>query len=176
MRHAISAAATLLLTAACAAPTAKLTIEHRRAMIDSVQTALDNWRGAINGKRFAQAATFYSSSPDFRWYEDGQLKYRSAREVGDSMQAMTGVLQSMSFTLIEPDITPLAPGVATISTAFVQKLTDTAGSTMGYAGAITATMIDSDSGWKFLVGHTSAIPPPDSVATPKSAHRGRAPG
>jgi ketosteroid isomerase-like protein len=176
MRQAASVAATLLLTAACAAPTVKLTVEHRRAMIDSVQTALDSWRADVNGKRFGQAATFYSNDADFRWYEDGQLKYRSGREVGDSMRAMTGVLQTMSFTLIEPDITPLAPGVAAISTAFVQKLTDTAGQTMGYAGAITATMIDSDSGWKFLVGHTSAIPPPDSIAARKPGRGGRAPG
>lgn len=145
--------------AGCRSPGRLLTVEHRRAIVDSVQSTLSAWRDALNAKDFASAATFYSNDPAFRWFEDGELKYRSGKEIGDVMKAMAPVFRSFAVTLIEPEITALAPGVAVVTTNFAQKMTDTSGQTVGFAGALSFTMVRGDSGWKFLVGHTSTVLP-----------------
>lgn len=146
--------------AACTAPGTSLTVEHRRAMIDSVQHVVEAWRTAINRRDDRAVASFYANDPDFRWFEDGQLTFHSAREIGDSMKAMLGASSIISFTLTDPEVTPVAPGVAEVSAAFTERLTDSASRTIGFAGAVTLTAVHGDSGWKFLVGHTSLIPPP----------------
>lgn len=151
----------------CAAPTPRFTAEHRRSIVDSVQAMLTGWRDAVNAKDMAKAAAFYSSDPDFRWFEDGELKYRSGREIGDTMKAMAPGFRSLAVTLIAPEITALAPGVAVVTTDFTQKMTDTSGRTVGFAGAISMTVVHGDSGWQFLVGHTSSVLPPDTLAARK---------
>ena len=144
---------------ACAAPRPTLTVEHRRAIVDSVQTMLTTWRDAFNAKDFERAATFYSNDRDFRWFENGELKFRSGAEIGDTMKAEAPGFQALAISLIEPQITPLAPGVAVVTTNFAEKITDTAGQTVGFAGAISMTVVHADSGWKFLVGHVSLVMP-----------------
>ena len=68
-------------------------------------------------------------------------------------------------------LTSSAPGVAVITTNFAEKVTDTTGTTVGFAGAISATMVHSDSGWRFLVGHTSSVVPPVDTTPKPLNHR-----
>ena len=157
-------ATVLLGTVACATSSPSLTAAHRAAIVDSVQVMLTSWRDAVNAKNMTRAAAFYSSDPDFRWFEDGELKYRSAKEIGDTMKAMAPAIRSFAISLIEPQITALAPGVAVVTTTFAQKLTDTTGQTIGFVGAVSMTVVHGDSGWKFLVGHTSSVAPPPDTA------------
>jgi ketosteroid isomerase-like protein len=168
MRLSPALAITLLTTACAPAP---LTPAHRTAIVDSVQVMLTSWRDAMNTKDFARAASFYSNQSDFRWFQDGELKYRSGKEIGDTMQAAAPGLRSFTLSLIEPEITPLAPGIAVLTTNFAQKITDTTGQTIGFAGAITATIVHADSGWRFLVGHTSAIIPPRDTSSKAPGRR-----
>lgn len=156
-RHRVVANLALTALCACPAPSTSLTVEHRAAIVDSVQTMLTGWRDALNARDFPRAANFYSSDPAFRWFEDGELKYRSRKEIGDAMIAMAPGFRAFTVTLIEPDITALAPGVAVVTTNFAQKMTDTSGQTAGFAGALSFTVVHADSGWKFLVGHTSSV-------------------
>jgi ketosteroid isomerase-like protein len=159
MRHRILAGAFLMLLCGCGTVPATLTVEHRAAIVDSVQTMLTAWRDAFNALDFARVATFYSSNADFRWFENGELKFRSGREIGDSMKAEGHGFRALTLSLIEPEITAVAPGVAEVTTNFAQKVTDTTGQVLGLAGAITMTVIHGDSGWKFLVGHVSLVTP-----------------
>ena len=76
-----------IVVTACTPAPASLTPEHRAAIVDSVQATLVSWRDAFNALDFTRAAAFYSSDPEFRWFEDGELKYHSAKEMGDAMQA-----------------------------------------------------------------------------------------
>jgi len=72
-------------------------------------------------------------------------------------------LRAMEFTLDNPQVTPLAPGVALVTTVFTQKITDTLGTVTGFAGMLTMTVIHADSGWRFLAGHTSSVIPRGTV-------------
>jgi ketosteroid isomerase-like protein len=143
-------------------PVPAFTPAHRAAIVDSVQTMLTAWRDALNRRDFASAARFYSTAPEFRWFQDGELKYRSGKEIGDSITAMAPAMRGFTISLIEPEITAIAPGVAVLTTNFAQQITDTSGTAGGFAGAITATIVHGDSGWKFLVGQTSSVIPPPS--------------
>jgi len=167
MRHRFVASLTLAALCGCRGAPAKLTAQQRSAIVDSVQTMLTQWRDAFNAMDFARVASFYSSEPDFRWFENGELKFRSSREIGDSMKAEGPGLRSLTLSLIEPEITALAPGVAEVTTNFAQKITDTTGQMIGLAGAITMTVVHGDSGWKFLVGHVSLVTP--SIDTARKA-------
>lgn len=154
--------------AACHAAPAALTAEHRGAIVDSVQAMLAAWRDAFNAMDFARAAAYYSNDPEFRWFENGELKFRSGKEIGDTMKAEAPGFRSLTMSMIEPQVTPLAPGVAAVTTSFAEKVTDTTGQTVGFAGAISMTVVHGDSGWKFLIGHASLVPPhADSLPRPK---------
>ena len=163
--RAVSLVVLATLTADCGPPArAVLTAGHRAAIVDSVQASLTAWRDAFNARDFRRAAAFYSNDPEFRWFEDGELKYRSGKEIGDTMQAEAPAFRAFSVSLIEPEVTALAPGVAVVTMNFAQKITDTTGQMIGIVGAVSATMIHADSGWRFLVGHTSLLPPPPDTA------------
>jgi len=156
---------------ACAPAPARLTPAHRAAIVDSVQVMLTAWRDAFNTMEFARAATFYSTDPEFRWFEEGELKYRSAREIADAMTAERPGFRSFALSLIEPQVTPLAPGVAVVTMNFAQKMTDTSGKLLGFAGAVSATVVHADSGWRFLVGHAALLVPPVDTAKKGNGRR-----
>ncbi len=161
-RMRLSAVVLLALAACTTAPSTTAPAfgaAERAATVDSVQAMLDAWRGAVGTMDVERIASFYATDSAFRWIEDGATRYLSAQQIGDAIRETKGSMQSMELTLVEPQITPLAPGVAVVSTGFTQKFTDTAGVTGGFAGVITMTVVRADSGWRFLVGHTSAIAP-----------------
>jgi ketosteroid isomerase-like protein len=149
----------VLLLAACTAQSPALTPVHRTAIVDSVQVVLTAWRDAFNAKDFARAATFYSNDPAFRWFENGELKFRTALELGDTMKTEAPRFRALTLSLIEPEITPMAPGIAEVTTTFAEKITDSAGQMTGVAGAISMTVVHGDSGWRFVVGHVSLVVP-----------------
>lgn len=152
------------LLAGCAAVAPSLTSAHRAAIVDSVHVMLGAWRDAFNAKDFERAATFYSSDSGFRWLENGELKFRTAKQLGDTMKAEAPAFRSLDMSLIEPQITPMAPGVAEVTSSFAQRITDSSGETYGLTGAMTMTVVHGDSGWKFLIGHLSVVRPPADTA------------
>lgn len=164
--------ALLLGATACGAPRATLTAAHRAAMVDSVEGMLTAWRDAFNARDFARAATFYSSDSAFRWLENGEMRFRTARELGDTMQAEGPGLGAVALSLVEPEITPVAPGVAEVTSSFAEKVTDPTGQMTGFAGVMSMTVIHGDSGWRFLVGHVSLVTPVVDTARAKGKARG----
>lgn len=152
-------AAVIVGAAACAPVPPSFSAAHRSAIVDSVQVMLTSWRDAFNARDFARASSFYSGDPAFRWFENGELKFRSAKELGDSMKAEGPHFQALAMSLIEPEITPVAPGVAEVTSSFAEKITDMAGQSFGLAGAMSMTVVHGDSGWQFLVGHLSVAAP-----------------
>lgn len=167
--------ATLIAVASCSAPPAPapavMTAAARAAVVDSVAATMTRWRGAINARDFAVASRFYSADSAFRWYEDGELRYHTAVELGQAMQAGAAAIRTIDFSLIDVHITPLAPDAAAVTTEFTQKMTDTLGQVGGFAGAISMTMVHGAAGWQFLVGHTSSVVPIDSART-RGARKG----
>ena len=151
----------LLLFLGCArpAPTASLTPDHRAAMVDSVTAMLAAWREAVGTRSADRVAEFYADDADFRWIEDGTVRYTSRQQIAEAFRRLVPSLRVMELTLDNPQVTPLAAGVALVTTGFAQKITDTAGTTTGFAGALTLTVIHTDAGWRFLAGHTSSVIP-----------------
>lgn len=160
----------LLLLGACGGP-APFAAAHRAALVDSVSTMLGQWRDAFNAKDFRRVASFYSSDSAFRWFENGAMKFRTAGELRDTMLAEGPRMQALSMTLVGPEITALAPGVAGVTSSFTERITDSAGESFGLAGAMTMTVVHGDSGWRFLVGHLSVIPPASPAPPLAKAHR-----
>ncbi|MGH7523005.1 MAG: hypothetical protein ACREK8_01735 [Gemmatimonadales bacterium] len=138
-RHLYGALIASLLATACQRHPTPLSADQQRLIVDSVQTMLTGWRDALDARNFTLAAKYYSNDPAFRWFEDGELKYRSGREIGDAMTAMAPAYREFTLSLIEPEITALAPGIAAVTTNFAQKMTDTTGRTVGFAGALSFT-------------------------------------
>lgn len=54
------------------------------------------------------------------------------------------------------EITPLAPGVAMVTTLFQTRLIDPQGGGFARGGALTMTLIERSDGWKILNGHSSS--------------------
>jgi ketosteroid isomerase-like protein len=155
-------AATMVV--ACATPAPAFTAAHRAAIVDSVRGVLEQWRSALNARDFGRAGAYYSNDSSFRWYEDGTLAYTSARALRDTIAAMSPGVKEFDFTLVDPQVTALGPGAAVVSAEFTQRITDSTGNAVGFAGALSFSVVRSDSGWRFLVGHTSSLPrPADSV-------------
>jgi ketosteroid isomerase-like protein len=163
LRAALVAAS---LATACQPRPASLTAGQRTAIVDSVQTMLTAWRDAFNARDFVRAATFYSHDSEFRWYENGELKFRSGAELADTMKAEGSAFRALAMSLVNTQITPLAGGIAEVSTGFDEKITDSTGQTFGIVGAVTMTAVHGDSGWKFLMGHTSIVLPSAGTNAP----------
>jgi uncharacterized protein (TIGR02246 family) len=158
----------LLLGCTRSAPTAPLAPEHRAAIVDSVTTMLTAWREAVDTRDADRVATFYADGPEFRWIEDGMVRYTSRQQVLEAYRGLMPSLRALAFTLDNPQVTPLAPGVALVTTVFTEKLTDTLGTVTGFAGTLTLTVVHADSGWRFLAGHTSSVIPRGAVPGPKA--------
>ncbi len=155
--------AALALTA-CApqANSAVLTAAHRTAIIDSIRPVIAAWTDSMNHRDASGAARYYAADPAFRWIENGEVRYTSPAEVVTAMNGVFPSLRSFDLHLVEPTITPLAPGAASVTASFTQTMTDTAGHVTGIAGAVSFTMVHGDSGWRILVGHASALSVPQS--------------
>lgn len=159
-RRLLIAAAVLGVGACNASTPTQFTAAHREAIVDSVRTMFGAWIDALNAKDFARAGTFYSSDSAFRWYEDGRLTYTSGQMVRDSMMAMAPGLRAFNVNFTDPRITAVGPGAAVITSEFAEKLTDTTGAIVGYAGALSVSVVHADSGWRLLIGHNSTLPAP----------------
>ena len=160
LRHWPLGIAILVGCRAAAPASTALTPAHRAAITDSVTAALEQFRSVFSARDFAGALRYYSDDPGFRWVEDGEVRYGSKGAVAAALHAFAPSVRSIELAYFDPVVTPLAPGVAGIVTRFVQKFTDTTGTTRGFAGAMTMTMVHADSGWRFLTGHTSSLVPP----------------
>lgn len=139
---------------------ASLTSAHADAISDSVATVLASWRSAINALDVDRAAAFYLADATFRWIEDGVVRYRSRVEVAAAIRELVGSVRGTELLLDGTVITPLAPGVAAVTTGFAQKVVDRDGRVGGFAGAISAVLVHREEGWMFQFGHTSSGAPP----------------
>ncbi len=151
----LSLLATLAALACQPTDRADLTTEHATAIADSAREALAEYGELISAGRWDSAVSYYADDPRFQWWEDGRLAYGSVEEIGSAIETLQASFKSSELNLSDTRIVPLAPGVAAVSTLYQQTLTDTAGRSFNFGGAITLTTVHTESGWKFLIGHAS---------------------
>lgn len=159
-----------VIMTACTPSAPTFDAAHQVAIIDSVESRLTAFRAAVGGMQADSVAQFYRADSTFRWIEDGEVRYHSRNEIADAIREAAPFMSNVELLYDGTVITPLAPGVASVATGFAQKFTASDGQRTGFAGAITAVMVDTPRGWVFQSGHTSSVTPKrDSVAVPPGA-------
>ncbi len=134
----VSRLALLVLFSALACQPADQTAfseEHAAAVADSVRQALGEYVEHVNARRWDSAISYYANDSRFQWLEDGRVAYGSAEEIRTAIRSLEAMFPSSEMKLSDTRVTPLAPGVAAVTTQFRQTLTDTAGSTFNGGAA-----------------------------------------
>lgn len=148
---------TIVLLAGCtAAVEPEFGPAARTAVVDSVRATLDQFRAAVSAMDAERVASFYVADTTLRWIEDGELRYRSGQEVIEAFRSMEGEVTAISLSYDGTQITPLAPGVASVVTGFAQRITRRDGDEGGFAGASTMVMRSENGRWLFVSGHVSS--------------------
>ncbi|MDE2664465.1 MAG: nuclear transport factor 2 family protein [Gemmatimonadota bacterium] len=127
-------------------------------MRDSVSATLEEFRAMGVAGAWEAAGDFYSDSPAFRFYENGELRYASAADVRAAL-ADLGPGAQLTTEYSDTDIAPLAPGLAQVRSRFESTLRGEDGSEVGYGGAVTMLWVHEPGGWRILSGHSSAPVP-----------------
>ena len=158
LRGACLASLAIWLGLACQSDSSPFTEAHAAAIRDSVSAAMQEFRDLGSGPDPSAVGGFYSESAAFRFYENGELRYRSAAEV---RAALAGFAPGMriSTEYSETDIEPLAPGLAVVRSLFRSAIESEDGFEFRYGGAVTMLWTHEAGGWRILSGHSSAPVP-----------------
>jgi Domain of unknown function (DUF4440) len=149
--RALAAWSVALLLGACASSPAANDGEQ----VAAVQRFLSDWNAALAaGDRQAVRAA-YSNSPDFRWHEDGVLRYRSADEVLAALDQFPPGTR-LSTTLSDITVLPLGNEKYNVSAAFKTRIGMPNGA-FEFGGVFTAVLERKGSNFAFLTGHTSSV-------------------
>lgn len=147
-----------LATFGCQPQPAQLSETHAAAIRDSVSATLEEFRAMGIASAWEAAGDFYSDSPSFRFYENGELRYGSADDVRAALAAL-GQGTQITTEYSDTDIEPLAPGLAEVRSRFESTLRGEDGFEFGYGGAVTMLWVHETGGWRILSGHSSAPVP-----------------
>ncbi|WP_419161362.1 DUF4440 domain-containing protein [Candidatus Palauibacter sp.] len=142
----------------CQPEAAPLTETHASAIRDSVATAMDTFREIGSGPDPSAVAGLYSESPTFRFYENGELRYRSAADVRAALEGLPPGMR-ISTEYSDTDIEALAPGLALVRSLYESTIEGEGGFEFGYGGAVTILWAHEPGGWRILTGHSSAPVP-----------------
>ena len=154
-------------------PIASLGCQSNAASTEALAAAAREARGAIeayvdavNALDVDSAGTFYSAGGDFRWLEEGVIRYRSARESRESLAGLAAMASSATLTLTDLVVTALGPEAAVAACHFVQEIGMEGGAGFSFSGAMTIVLRKEDGRWLFVSGHTSSSPaqPEESAA------------
>lgn len=162
-----------LIATACASTAPTFDAAQQAAIIDSVESRLTAFRAAVGAMQADSVAQFYLADSTFRWIEDGEVRYHSRSEIAAAIRESAPFMSNAELLYDGTVITPLAPGVASVVTGFAQKFTAPDGQLTGFAGAISAVMVDTPDGWMFQSGHTSSVTRTrdSTAATPSEVSR-----
>ncbi|MDE2720358.1 nuclear transport factor 2 family protein [Candidatus Palauibacter polyketidifaciens] len=142
----------------CGADAAPLPEAHAAAIRDSVAAAMQEFRDLGTAADWEAAGDFYSESPNFRFYENGVLQYRSAADVRAALGAFPPGMR-IETEYRDTDVVALAPGLAQVRARFESTITGADGSSFGFDGAVTMIWAHETGGWRILSGHSSAPVP-----------------
>lgn len=160
MNQSFRRAAPTLLTALAACATTARTAQplsdvHATAIRDSVQQTLDLFRRYSRTRQWDSLVTLYADDPRFRWIENGAVRYRSPSDIQVGLAALPPNT-SIESTYRDTEITPIAPGIASVTTLFQTRFVSPPAPPFEFGGAITMMLIHRPDGWRILSGHSSA--------------------
>ncbi len=120
------------------------------------RAAIEAYVDAVNALDVDSAGSFYSAAGDFRWLEEGVIRYRSARESRESLAGLARMASSATLTLSDLTVTAPGPEVAVATCHFVQEIGMGGGAGFSFSGAMTIVLRKEDGRWLFVSGHTSS--------------------
>lgn len=142
---------TLRVIAAAAPESPPSTAEARQEL----RPFLERWNAAMATHDTATIQTSYVPDDRLRWFEDGALRYRSVEEILNALRQFppgTHIVTSLS----EIEAEWLTPQLIHGSAQFRTRMS-MPGQTFEYAGVFTLVIERTETGWRFLRGHTSTI-------------------
>lgn len=145
-----------LVVAACSPPSGELPEGHAAAIRDSVSAFLADWSAGEEEGDWQALLDRYADDARFVWTEDGRVRYRSVAEVRDGLQELGRSFSGMTTEFVDPVVTPLAPGLANVTTRFRTTLRSAETPAVTFGGAMTMTLVRENEGWRILQGHTSS--------------------
>lgn len=159
IRHLALAAATAAGLAACDANTRSVALssEHSAAIRDSVRTMLATFQRLSASRQWDSVAALYVPDSTLRWIENGRVVMRSSALVKQTLGALPPTT-SIETTYDTLEITPVAPGVASVLSYYHTTFNDSARGKATFGGLLTMTIVHRPEGWRFLNGHTSSPP------------------
>ena len=141
-----------LLTGCAATATPVLTPGHAVAITDSARATMAEYVKWMNARDVDALMRLYVDDGRFSWVADGQVQ--SLTSIRNGIESAAGYSR-VHLEYTDTKVTPLAPGVASVTTRYTMSLGDSAtGFTFG--GAITMNLIHTTTGWKLLDGHSSS--------------------
>jgi muconolactone delta-isomerase len=129
------------------------------AIRNGVQATLDAYREHAAAGRWKELIRLYADDPRFRWVSNGIVEANSVDQIRKHFAALPPSAR-VETTYQDAEITPLAPGVAMVTTLFQTRLVDPAGGGFSFGGALTMTLVERPDGWKILSGHASGAARP----------------
>jgi hypothetical protein len=156
--HRLAFAAALGVLGACQRADAPrpMTAAHAVAIRDSVQATLDAFLRYSAAGQWDSLAGLYDEGPEFRWLEQGVVQYRSAAQIRQALRRVSPGTR-IETTHHDTQLAALAPGAASVATAFHTRFVDPRNPTgLEFGGVITMTLVHRDAGWRIVVGHTSS--------------------
>ena len=152
----IAAAAGAGAGAANGASRQTLSEDQAAAIRRGVQATLDAYREHAAAGRWEELMRLYADEPRFQWVASGIVEARSVDQIRRHFAALPPGAR-VENTFQDTEITPLAPGVAMVTTLFQTRLVDPQGGGFAFGGALTMTLIERPDGWKILNGHSSSV-------------------
>lgn len=125
------------------------------AIRKGVQATLDAYREHAAAGRWDELMRLYADDPRFRWVSNGIVESRSVEQIRKYFATLPPGAR-VETTFQDAEITPLAPGVAMVTTLFQTRLVDPKSGGFSFGGAMTMTLVERPDGWKILNGHSSA--------------------
>ena len=129
--------------------------DQAAAIRRGVQATLDAYREHAAAGRWEELMRLYADEPRFRWVASGIVEARSVEQIRRYFAALPPGTR-VENTYQGTEITPLASGVAMVTTLFQTRLVDPQGGGFAFGGALTMTLIERPDGWKILNGHSSS--------------------
>lgn len=142
----------------CGSDAARLTEARAAAIRDSVAAAMEVFESLGAAADWEAVGDFYADSPAFRFYENGELRYRTADDVRAALLDLPpGMRVSTEYS--DTNIAVLGPGLAHVRARFESTFSSPDGSGFSFGGAVTMLWVHETGGWRILSGHSSAPVP-----------------
>jgi len=137
--------------------TTRMTAVHGAAIRDSAQAILDAFRRYSATGQWDSLAGLYADDANFRWLEQGVVQYRSPALMAQALRRVPPNTR-IETSYHDTQIVALAPGVASITTAFHTRFVDEGTPGAEFGGVLDMTLVHREAGWRILLGHSSSRP------------------